>query len=118
MKVAGLERSRFAHALLYGTPTMWNLDRKELARTGAWLKAAHDDFKTAHGWGAPVALIGFSWLSDDHLVQETRFADGRRLIANFGTVPWQGLAPDCVRLVRAGHAEVDMCPPADPAPFK
>ena len=118
MKVAGQERSRFARSLLYGTPTMWNLDRKELARTGTWLKAAHDDFKTAHGWGTPVALTGFTWLSDDHLVQQATYADGRMLIANFGETAWQGLKPDCVRLVRSGHTGIDMCPPADPAPFK
>ena len=117
MKVAGKERSRFARSLLYGTPTMWNLDRQELARVGPWLKAAQDDFRAAHGWGTPVALTGFAWLSDDHLVQQTRFADGRVLTANFKDVPWQGLAPDCVRLVRDGHT-TDLCPPADPAPFK
>ncbi len=118
MKVAGMERSRFAHSLLYGTPTMWNLDRRELARVGPWLKAAHDDFHTAHGWGVPVALTGFTWLSDDHLVQETRFADGRTLIANFSATAWHGLAPNCVRLVRSSHHDIDMCPPADPPPFK
>ena len=117
MKVAGMERSRFARSLLYGTPTMWNLDRTELARVGPWLKAAQDDFRTAHGWGTPVALTGFRWLSDDHLVQQATYADGRVLIANFGAVPWQGLAPDCVRLAR-GKQTADMCPPADPAPFK
>jgi len=118
MKVAGAERSRFARSLLYGTPTMWNLDRKELARTGTWLKAAQDDFRTAHGWGTPVALTDFKWLSDDHLVQQVRYADGRVLIANLGDSIWQGLKPDCVRLARSGHADTDMCPPVDPAPFK
>jgi len=118
MKVKGMEGGRFARSLLYGTPTMWNLDRKELARVGPWLKAAQDDFKAAHGWGTPVALTGFMWLSDDHLVQQTRFADGRVLIANFGAIAWRGLAPDCVRLIRPGRADFDMCPPADPAPFR
>ncbi len=118
MKVAGMERSRFARSLLYGTPTMWNLDRKELARVGPWLKAAHDDFRTAHGWGPPVALTGFKWLSDDRTVQQTTFADGRVLVANFGTTAWRGLGPDCVRLSRVGQPDIDMCPPADPAPFK
>ena len=117
MKITGVEHSRFARSLLYGTPTMWNLDRKELARVGPWLKAAQDDFKTAHGWGTPVALTGFRWLSEDRLVQQATYAGGRTLIANFGETPWQGLKPDCVRLIRGGHADTDMCPPADPAPF-
>jgi len=118
MKVAGLERSRFARSLLYGTPTMWNLDRKELARIGPWLKAAQDDFKTVHGWGTPTALTGFRWLNNDRTVQQTTFADGRVLVANFSTTAWRGLTPDCVRLSRGGQADIDLCPPADPAPFK
>lgn len=117
MKVAGLERQRFARSLLYGTPTMWNLDRKELARVAPWLKAAQDDFRIAHGDGTPVALTGFRWLSDDHLVQEARYADGSILTANFGDEAWQGLGPDCVRVVRRGKS-IDLCPPADPPPFK
>ena len=116
MKVAGMERTRYARSLLYGTPTMWNLDRRELARVGPWLKAAQGDFHAAHGWGTPAALTGFRWLGDDHLVQQVTFADGRVLIANFGAAPWQGLKADCVRLARP-HPAADMCPPPDPAPF-
>ncbi|MGA9657546.1 MAG: glycoside hydrolase [Asticcacaulis sp.] len=110
-KIKGMERTRFARALLYGTPTLWNLNRKELARVGIWLKAAHDDFITAHGTDTPVALTGFHWLTDDRLVQQTSWADGRVLIANFSTIPWQGLGPDCVRVNRPDTAPVDLCPP-------
>ncbi len=117
VKVVGAERLRFARALLYGTPTMWNLDRKELKRVGPWLKAARDDFRIAHGDGTPVALTGFRWLSDDHLVQQVTYADGRVLTANFGASAWRGLEPDCVRVVRRGKS-IDLCPPADSPPFK
>ncbi|MES1157058.1 MAG: glycoside hydrolase [Alphaproteobacteria bacterium] len=115
-KVIGLERMRFAHALLYGTPTMWALDGAALTRLGPWLKAAHDDFRAAHGWDAPVALTGFAWLTPDHLVQQTTFADGRTIVANFEDAPWQGLASDCVRVTWRGRAPVDLCPPDLPPP--
>ncbi|SFI58806.1 Glycosyl hydrolases related to GH101 family, GHL1-GHL3 [Caulobacter sp. UNC279MFTsu5.1] len=117
MKVAGEERRRFARSLLYGTPTMWNLDRRELARVGPWLKAAQDDFRQAHGVGAPALLTGFRWLTPDHLVQQVTYADGRVLIANFGDAAWQGVASDCVRVIRPGRPRADLCPPADPSPF-
>jgi hypothetical protein len=117
MKVQGEERRRFARSLLYGTPTMWSLDRRELARVGPWLKAAQDDFRTAHGIGAPVALTGFSWLTPDRLVQQATYADGRVLIANFGEAAWRNLGPDCVRVIRPGQAAADLCPPADPPPY-
>ncbi|HWA00073.1 MAG TPA: glycoside hydrolase [Caulobacterales bacterium] len=115
MKVVGLERMRFARALLYGTPTNWSLDQAELVRVGPWLKAAHDDFRRAHGWDAPVALTGFDWLTPDHLVQQTTFADGRTIVANFSAATWQGLGSLCVRVTWSGRAPFDMCPPDAPA---
>lgn len=116
MKVADEERRRFARALLYGTPTMWTLDRRELARVRPWLKAAQDDFRAVHGTGMPVALTGFTWLTDDHLVQQASFADGHVVIANFGAGAWQGLQPDCVRVSHPGQAPADLCPPAASPP--
>jgi hypothetical protein len=65
-----------------------------------------------------VALTGFRWLTDDRLVQQTTYADGRVLTANFSGAPWQGLGPDCVRVALPGQAPADMCPPADPPAFK
>ena len=118
MKVAGQERHRFARSLLYGTPTMWNLDRRELARVGIWLKAAHDDFQDVHGVATPVALTGFAWLTPDRMVQRATYGDGRVIIANLGQSPWQGLAPDCVRVSGPNRPSSDLCPPPDPAPFK
>ena len=117
MKVAGVERARFAMALLYGTPTMWPLDQKELARVGPWLKAAQDDFRIAHGWDAPVALTGFRWETPDRLVQTATYADGRRITANFGAAPYDGLGGDCVRVTAPGQARAqDLCPPPLPKP--
>jgi len=118
MKVPSQERHRFARALLYGTPTLWHLDRRELARTGPWLKAAQDDFREAHGAGTPVALTGFQWLTPDRQVQQVTYADGRIMIANFGADTWHGLAPDCVRISRPNQTTSDLCPPPDPPAFK
>jgi hypothetical protein len=117
MKVAGAERQRFARALLYGAPTMWSLDRAELKRVGPWLKAAQDDFKTAHGVQSPDALTGFDWLTSDHLVQQVTYADGRVLIANFGQSTWHKLLADCVRVTLTNKSTNDLCPPTDPAAY-
>jgi hypothetical protein len=112
MKVPSAARGRFARALLYGTPTIWSLDRRELARVGPWLKAAQDDFRKIHGGGAPLALTGFRWLTPDRLVQQTTYADGRVLTANFGETAWKGLRPDCVRATWTRRRAMDFCPPA------
>lgn len=113
MKVPSQANGRFARSLLYGTPTMWSLDRSELARVGTWLRAAQDDFRLVHGAGTPVALTDFRWLTPDRLVQQATYADGRTLIANFGEPPWQGLGTDCVRVNMPGRRAVDLCPPAN-----
>lgn len=113
MKVPTEARGRFARSLLYGTPTMWSLDRRELARVGSWLKAAQDDFRRIHGGGAPVALTGFRWLTPDRLVQQATYADGRVVIANFGKAAWKGLGADCVRMTRPKKPSAVFCPPAD-----
>ena len=118
MKVTGEERSRFARSLLYGTPTLWNLDRRELVRVGPWLKATEADFHLAHGTDTPAALTGFRWLTSDRLVQQASYADGRVLTANFGEAAWQELEADCVRLTRPDRAAADLCPLADLPPFK
>lgn len=114
MKVPSAARGRFARALLYGTPTMWSLDRRELARVGRWLKAAHDDFRKIHGGGAPIALTGFRWLTPDRLVQQATYADGRVLTANLGAAAWKGLRPDCVRATGPKRRAADFCPPPVP----
>lgn len=113
MKVPTEARGRFARSLLYGTPTMWSLDRRELARVGPWLKAAQDDFRRIHGGGAPVALTGFRWLTPDRLVQQATYADGRAVTANFGKVAWKGLGADCVRMTRPKKPSAVFCPPVD-----
>lgn len=114
MKVPTEARGRFARSLLYGTPTMWSLDRRELARVGPWLKAAQDDFRGIHGVSAPVALTGFRWLTADRLVQQATYADGRVVTANFGKTAWKGLGADCVRLRGTKRPSAVFCAPADP----
>lgn len=114
MKVPSETRRRFARSLLYGTPTMWSLDRRELTRVGPWLTAAEDDFRQAHGVTTPVALTGFRWLTPDRLVQQVTYADGRILTANFGATTWRGLGADCVRVTGPKRRSAIFCPPADP----
>lgn len=114
-KVAGLERLRYARALLYGNPTIWNLDRKDLGIYGQLLKRAYADFQALHGVNSPVALTRFEWLSSDRLVQRVYYADGRVLTANFGSTSWQGIGPQCVKAVGLRDGDRLICPPSLPA---
>lgn len=109
-KFPALAPRRFALALLYGTPTLWHLDRRELARIAPQLRAAETAFREVHGTDAPAAMTGFEWVSNDRLVQRTSFADGLTVIANFSDAFRDGLEPDCVRAERDGESQI-VCPP-------
>jgi len=70
--------------ILYGTAPLWTIDRprwEEYKQTfiesyeniGPWLEQTQYDEMLSH-----------KFLTDDHLVQETRFSSGKKAIVNFG----------------------------------
>jgi len=73
---------------LYGTPPMFMFDRK------IW-EANKDRFVKSYEKAAMVAratgysqMLSHEWLTADHAVQRTRFANGVAVIANFGDTPF------------------------------
>jgi len=73
--------------LLYGTPPMFMFNRK------LW-QERRERFVRSYKTAAPVAratgyheMLSHRWLSDDHAVQETRFANGVTVTVNFGQKP-------------------------------
>lgn len=72
---------------LYGTPPMFMFNRK------LW-EENRDRFVRSYRTIEPVAratgyseMLSHKWLTPDHAVQETRFANGVVVTANFGSVP-------------------------------
>jgi hypothetical protein len=73
---------------LYGTPPMFMFNRQ------IW-EANKDRFVKSYQTAAPVAratgysqMLSHEWLTPDHAVQRTRFANGVVVTANFGDAPW------------------------------
>lgn len=73
---------------LYGTPPMFMFDRKKWHR----LK---NRFVRSYRTATPVAratgyreMLSHAWLTDDHAVQQTRFAGGITVTVNFGDEPF------------------------------
>ncbi|HPD14200.1 MAG TPA: glycoside hydrolase [Planctomycetota bacterium] len=73
---------------LYGTPPMFMFDRK------LW-EASRDRFVRSYKTIEPTAratgyseMLSHRWLTPDHAVQETRFANGVVVTANFGDKPF------------------------------
>ena len=86
---------------LYGTPPMFMFDRK------IW-EANKDRFVRSYRTAAAVAratgysqMLSHEWLTSDHAVQRTRFANGVVVTVNFGDVPCS--LPDGTRLSPLGH---------------
>jgi hypothetical protein len=73
---------------LYNVPPLLNLSLDSNAERLPYLKRQDAFFRPLHQRLAYQALTSFEWRSDDHLVQETRFADGTRLLANFTARPF------------------------------
>ncbi|MFP4058569.1 MAG: glycoside hydrolase [Candidatus Brocadiia bacterium] len=72
---------------LYGTPPMFMFDRK------LW-RQERDRFVRSYRTATPVAratayaeMLSHEWLSDDHAVQRTRFANGVEVVVNFADEP-------------------------------
>jgi len=73
---------------LYGTPPMFMFNRRQ------W-EERRDRFVQSYRTATPVAratgyvpMISHRWLTDDHAVQQTQFANGVRVTVNFGEEPF------------------------------
>ncbi|MBM4037295.1 MAG: hypothetical protein FJ290_02175 [Planctomycetes bacterium] len=103
-KLPGLWDRRDLWNALYGTPPMFMFDRK------LW-EASRDRFVRSYKAIEPIAratgyseMLSHRWLTADHAVQETRFANGVVVTANFGDKPFAlpdgvSLAPLAIRVV-------------------
>ena len=86
---------------LYGTPPMFMFDRR------LWT-AQRERFVQSYRTATPVAratgyseMLSHRWLTGDHSVQETQFANGVKVTANFGGRPYS--PPDGKSLPALGH---------------
>lgn len=69
--------------LLYNVPPLYHLSRDTLSARLPVIQRQDRFFRPLHERLATQAMTGFSWLTEDRQVQQTTFADGTRLIANF-----------------------------------
>ena len=78
--------------LLYNVPPLYHLSAASLDQRLPLIVRQNQFFRPLHERLATQALTAFDWLSEDRLLQQTTFADGTRLLANFDAAPrnWQG----------------------------
>ncbi|MGY2292463.1 glycoside hydrolase [Pseudomonas sp. SDO528_S397] len=69
--------------LLYNVPPLYHLNAATLAQRVPLMVRQDRFFRPLHQRLATQALTDFRWLSEDRRVQQTTFADGTRLVADF-----------------------------------
>lgn len=83
LKLSNVRAANELTQLLYNVPPLYHLSAATLAQRLPLMARQDGFFRPLHERLATQALTGFDWLSDDRRVQQTTFADGTRLLANF-----------------------------------
>ncbi|HVH46596.1 MAG TPA: glycoside hydrolase [Labilithrix sp.] len=110
MKAPSVVVPRTLLALLYGVPTIWNLDRKALREHGPRLAALARFFAPLHRRIVTLPLEEFAYLSPDRQVQRVRFGDKLEVTANFADEERAGVGGGCVEVRTRDVERATFCP--------
>jgi hypothetical protein len=108
-KFPALARTRQLLELLYGVPSMWAMDRRQLRDSGPALTKLVQVFGPLHRRIGTLPLTAFDWLTPDRLVQRTRFGGQVTVTANFGSTAYAAVQPGCLRIEGSG-SDGTFCP--------
>lgn len=108
-KFPGLMKRRLLLELLYGSPSIWAMDRRQVKEHGALLGKLAAFFEPLHREIGTLPLTAFEWLTPDRLVQRTRFGADVTVTANFGAGAHDGVASGCVEANSKGATRT-FCP--------
>ncbi len=97
--------------LLYGAPSMWAMDRRELKESREIFTSLARFFEPVHRRIGTEPLDTFTWLTPDRLVQRTTFGNKIALTANFGSAGFVDVKPGCIQALRTDTGETrTFCP--------
>ncbi|NMX67670.1 glycoside hydrolase [Pseudomonas sp. WS 5111] len=83
LKLSNVQAENELTQLLYNVPPLYHLSAATLKQRLPMIQRQDGFFRPLHERLATQAMTDFRWLSNDRLVQQTTFADGTRLVANF-----------------------------------
>ncbi|MDQ0737970.1 glycoside hydrolase [Pseudomonas sp. W4I3] len=92
--------------LLYNVPPLYHLSAATLKQRLPVMQRQDRFFRPLHQRLATQAMTDFRWLTADKQVQQTTFADGTRLVANFSAGEQQGYAGRSVTALVEGEKPV------------
>ncbi|WDU62059.1 hypothetical protein LRS56_25350 [Pseudomonas poae] len=96
LKLSNVRAESELAQLLYNVPPLYHLSAATLDERLPVIQRQDSFFRPLHQRLATQAMTGFRWLTADRQVQETTFADGTRLVANFSASQRQGYAAHSV----------------------
>jgi hypothetical protein len=85
---------------LYGTPPMFMFRRAYWQQHRERFIRSYRTAATAARATAYSEMLSHRWVTDDHSVQQTEFANGVTVTVNFGDQPYEGIAPLGLRVRR------------------
>jgi hypothetical protein len=83
LKLSNVRAENELTQLLYNVPPLYHLSAATLKQRLPLIQRQDAFFRPLHERLATQALTDFRWLTMDRQVQQTTFADGTRLVANF-----------------------------------
>ncbi len=92
LKLSNVQVENELTQLLYNVPPLYHLSATTVKQRLPAIERQDRFFRPLHQRLAAHEMTGFRWLTADRLVQETTFADGTRLVANFTAGEKQGYA--------------------------
>nr|WP_315418286.1 glycoside hydrolase [uncultured Pseudomonas sp.] len=83
LKLTNVQAENELTQLLYNVPPLYHLSASTIEQRLPLIQRQDRFFRPLHQRLATQAMTGFRWLTADRQVQETTFADGTRLVADF-----------------------------------
>ena len=106
LKLSNVQGDNELTQLLYNVPPLYHLSAATLKARLPIIQRQDRFFRPLHQRLATQEMTGFRWLTVDKQLQQTTFADGTRLVANFSAVEKQGYAGRSVTVLVAGEEPV------------
>ncbi|MFC6301003.1 glycoside hydrolase [Pseudomonas spelaei] len=106
LKLSNVQAENELTQLLYNVPPLYHLSAATLKQRLPLIQRQDGFFRPLHQRLATQAMTDFRWLTADRQVQQTTFADGTRLVANFAGQVREGYAARSVTALVVGEAPV------------
>jgi hypothetical protein len=106
LKLRNVQAENELVQLLYNVPPLYHLSAATVKQRLPLMLRQDRFFRPLHERLATQEMTGFRWLTADRQVQETTFADGTRLVANFSAEQKEGYGALSVTALVVGEKPV------------